>query len=210
VYDQDDLEGTSLDCKFAEAHKGDRQYGGIPMATIANALDEGSGAQLEALVRAEGFGDQPNPFDAQITSELKSGGSPTWEARFATHLQGLAIAVPYAGLDVTDQASRDAAVRSYQNVVEGDAPRGSVLDIRDVFSDDAKQKLSFVPRPGADGKAVLLQMCARCHDGRGNPQLKKELAISRIGDPGARRMPPWRAGTLTPEAIRAATLALQM
>ena len=108
----------------------------------------------------------------------------------------------------------------------GDAPRGSLLDIRDVFSDDAKQKLSFVPRPGADGKAVLLQMCARCHDGRGNPQLsknrfnvrkleemprgEKDLAVSRISDTGPRRMPPWRVGTLTPEAIRAATLALQM
>ena len=88
VYDQDDLEGTSLDCnschqpngygtkrmlrmqelaspwlhwfpqrfvqrtdsdrtllaQFAEAHKGERQFGGIPMETIANAVDEGSGA----------------------------------------------------------------------------------------------------------------------------------------------------------------------
>jgi MYXO-CTERM domain-containing protein len=267
VYDQDDLEGTSVDCnschqpngygtkrilrmqelaspwlhwfpqrfvqrtdsdrtllaQFAEAHKGDRQYGGIPMATIVNAIDEGSGAQLEALLRAEGFGDQPNPFDAQIALEQKSGNSPSWEARFATHLQGLAIAVPYPGIDVTDEATRNAAVRSYQDVVKGSAPRSSLLDIRDIFSDDAKQKLSFVPRPGADGKGVLLQMCARCHDGRGNPQLSKnrfnvrkleempratkDLAISRIG---AKQMPPPRAGALTPEAIRAATLELQM
>ena len=101
VYDQDDLEETSLDCnschqpdghgtkrilrmqelaspwlhwfpqrfvqrtdsdrvllaQFADTHAGDKHYGGIPIATIANALDEGSGAQLEALVRAEGFGD---------------------------------------------------------------------------------------------------------------------------------------------------------
>ena len=132
VYDQDDLEGTSLDCnschqpdgygtkrilrmqelaspwlhwfpqrfvqrtdsdrvllaQFADAHEGDKQYGGIPIATITNALDEGSGAQLEALVRAEGFGEQPNPFDAQIVAEMKSGTSPTWQARFEAHLQG--------------------------------------------------------------------------------------------------------------------------
>jgi MYXO-CTERM domain-containing protein len=267
VYDQDDLEGTSLDCnschqpngygtkrmlrmqelaspwlhwfpqrfvqrtdsdrtllaQFADAHKGDRQYGGIPMATIANAVDEGSGAQLEALVRAEGFGEQPNPFDAQIVSELKGGSSATWAARFQTHLQGLAIAVPYPGLDVTDEARRNAAVRSYQDVVQGAAQRSSLLDIRDVFSEDAKQKLSFVPQPGADGKAVLLQMCARCHDGRGNPQLsknrfnvrkldelsraEKDAAISRIT---TGLMPPWRVGGLTPDAIRAATAALQM
>ena len=66
-------------------------------------------------------------------------------------------------------------------------------------------------------------MCARCHDGRGNPQLSKnhfnvrkleempratkDRAISRIG---AGQMPPPRVGALTPDAIRAATLELQM
>jgi mono/diheme cytochrome c family protein len=269
VLDQDDLEGTSLDCnschqpngsgtkrilrmqelanpwlhwfpqrfvqrtdsdrvllaQFTDTHAGDRHYGGIPITTIANALDEGSGAQLEALVRAEGFGAQPNPFDAQIVTEMKSGSSPTWQARFETHLQGLAIAVPYPAVDVTDAAKRDTASRSYQDVVKGAAARTSLLDIREIFSDDAEQKLSFVPQPGADGKAVLLEMCARCHDGRANPQLnksrfnvlaldtlpraEKDLAIARLGDSGQARMPPWRAGSLRPDSIAAATLELQ-
>ena len=68
-------------------------------------------------------------------------------------------------------------------------------------------------------------MCARCHDGRANPQLgksrfnvlaldtlpraEKDLAIARIGDPGQPRMPPWRAGSLTPEGSAAAILELQ-
>ena len=68
-------------------------------------------------------------------------------------------------------------------------------------------------------------MCARCHDGRGNPQLnksrfnvrkldemtraEKDLAISRITESGVTRMPPWRVGSLTPDSIRAATLELQ-
>jgi DNA-binding beta-propeller fold protein YncE/cytochrome c1 len=269
VYDQDDLEGTSLDCnschqpdghgtkrilrmqelagpwlhwfpqrfvqrtdsdrvllaQFTDTHKGDQQYGGIPITTIANALDEGSGAQLEAVVRAEGFGAQPNPFDAQIVTEMKSGSSPTWQARFETHLQGLAIAVPYPAIDVTDEAKRNAATRSYQDVVGKASSRGSLLDIRNIFSDDAMAKLSFVPQPGADGKAVLLQMCARCHDGRGNPQLsknrfnvraldqlsraEKDLAITRVTDSTGARMPPWRAGSLPPDSIQAVTLELQ-
>ena len=107
----------ALGAQFAEAHGDDRQYGGVPIAVITNALDEGSGAQLEALVRAEGFGDQPNPFDAQIATEMKSGTSPTWQARFQTHLGGEAIAVPYPRIDVTDEAKRSAAIRSYQDVV---------------------------------------------------------------------------------------------
>jgi DNA-binding beta-propeller fold protein YncE/cytochrome c553 len=213
-----------LGALFAEAHQVDTQYGGIPLAVIMNALDEGSGAQLEALLRAEGFSEQPNPFDAQIATEMKSGTSPTWQARFDAHLRGEAIAVPYPLLDVTDPIKRAAAVRSYLDVAAGTAPRESLLDIRQVFSDDAAEKLSFAPKPGADGRAVLLQMCSRCHDGRGNPALlknqfdvvrlesmsraTKDRAIERINATDERRMPPWRAGDLTPEAMQAAIAEL--
>lgn len=269
VYDQDDLEGTSVDCnschqpngfgskrflrmqeltspwlhwfpqrfgqrtdsdrvllqQFSETHAGDEQYGGVPVATIANAVDEGSGAQLEALVRAEGSQEQPNPFDPQIVTEMKTGASPTWQARFDAHLQGKAIAVPYPAIDVTDIAKRQAAAQSYRDVVAGTAPRESLLDIRDVFSSDAMAKLSFTPQPAASGSTVLLQMCARCHDGRGNPSVgknrfnvlqlsalsrqEKDLAIARLNDAGEARMPPWRTGSLTTESIQAATAELQ-
>lgn len=211
--------------QFAETHQSDQQYGGIPIATIVNALDEGSGAQLEALVRAEGFDQQPNPFDGQIAAELKTGKSSTWETRFEAHLRGEAIAVPYPAIDVTDQVRRTAATSAYLAVVQGGAPRESLLDLREVFSEDATQKLGFVPQPGADGRTILLEMCARCHDGRGNPELpknrfdvlrlnemsrtEKDLAITRINATGVTQMPPWRVGRLTPESIQAATLELQ-
>jgi mono/diheme cytochrome c family protein len=211
--------------QFAAMHDVDATYGGIPVEVITGALDEGSGAQLEALVRAEGFGDQPNPFDPSIAQEIQSGSSPTWQARFDAHLRGEAIAVPYPLIDVTDEAKRTAAVRSYQDAVRGVAPRDTLLDVRQVFSDDAAQKLSFVPLPGADGKTVLLEMCARCHDGRGNPALGKnafdvlrldalprtikDVAIARINASDSTAMPPWRVGKLTPEALNAATLELQ-
>src|SRR6185503_16367702 len=87
--------------------------------------------------------------------------------------QGGAITVPYPRADVTDEAKRLAATQSYKDVVSGAAARDTLLDMRDVFSDDARQKLSFVPAPGADGRAVLLQMCSRCHDGRADPALNR-------------------------------------
>lgn len=268
VYDQDDLEGTSIDCnschqpngfgskrmlrmqelespwlhwfpqrfgqrtdsdrvlveQFAKVHAGDQQYGGIPIPVIVNAVDEGSGSQLESFVRAEGSGGQPNPFDSQIVNEMKTGNSPIWQARFATHLAGKAIPVPYPAIDVTDETKRKAAAQSYQDVVAGTAARGSLLDLREIFSSDATLKLSFAPQPGATGNAVLLQMCARCHDGRGNPNLpknrfnvlrlsemsrtEKDLAITRMGEPRLTRMPPWRVGSLTPESLQAATAEL--
>jgi hypothetical protein len=216
-----------LSAQFAEAHSVDQQYGGVPVSTIQNALDEGSGAQLEALIRAQGFGDQPNVFDPRIEAEAKDGlDSPTWLAQWQLAAQGHAITVPYPRADVTDAAKRSAAVSSYQAVVSGAAARDSLLDLREVFSQDAIEKLSFVPQAGVDGKAVLVQMCSRCHDGRADPNLgrskfnvlelsalsadEKQLAISRLQEPegSAKRMPPWRSGALTPAALEAAITEL--
>jgi hypothetical protein len=216
-----------LTAQFVDVHGVDKQYGGIPITTIQNALDEGSGAQLEALLRAQGFGEQPNAFDPRIEAEAKaSEQSPTWLMQWTLATQGKAITVPYPKVDVTDEAKRLAAGASYKNVVMGSAGRETLLDLRDVFSQDATEKLSFVPQPGADGRAVLVQMCARCHDGRADPNIgrsrfnvlelgamsadEKALAVSRIQEPAdsVKRMPPWRSGTLTPEAITAAVAEL--
>jgi hypothetical protein len=215
-----------LTAQFLQAHDVDGRYGGVPISTIANALDEGSGAQLEALVRAEGYGDQPNAFDPRIEAEAKNGDtSSAWLAQFQASLGGQAITVPYPRADVTDAAKRDAATESYRRVVTGAAPRETLLDPRDVFSQDALEKLSFVPQPGADGRTILVQMCSRCHDGRANPMVsrhsfdvkkldqmsreEKDLAIVRMQEPPATRMPPWRVARMTPEAILAAVTELR-
>jgi hypothetical protein len=216
-----------LTAQFADVHGVDTQYGGVPVATIQNALDEGSGAQLEALIRAEGYGEQPNVFDPRIEAEAKAGEmSPTWLAQWTVATQGGAIMVPYPRVDVTDEAKRTAASLSYKNVVTGAAGRDTLLDLRDVFSQDATEKLGFVPQAGADGKSVLVQMCARCHDGRADPAIgrsnfnvlaldtmsadEKATATGRIQEPegSAKKMPPWRSGQLTPEAVTAALAEL--
>lgn len=216
-----------LTAQFAEIHGQDKQYGGIPVATIQNAVDDGSGAQLEALIRAQGYADQPNVFDPRIEAEAKDGGeSATWLQQWTLATQGGAITVPYPRADVTDPNKRAAATQSYKDVVSGAAARSTLLDIRDVFSEDATQKLSFVPKAGADGRAVLVQMCSRCHDGRADPAIGRsrfnvmaldqmsaeELALARerLQEPAGSvlKMPPWRTGELTPEALAAALAAL--
>lgn len=216
-----------LTAQFVDVHGVDKQYGGVPVTTIQNALDEGSGAQLEALVRSAGFSEQPNAFDPRIEAEAKAGEpSPTWLAQWTLATEGKAITVPYPRVDVTDEAKRLAAGAAYKNVVMGAAGRDTMLDLRDVFSQDAIEKLSFVPQAGADGRAVLVQMCARCHDGRADPGIgrskfnvleldamsadAKAAAAQRIQEPegSAKKMPPWRSGSLTPEAITAALAEL--
>jgi mono/diheme cytochrome c family protein len=217
-----------LTAQFLAIHDVDGQYGSVPIEAIADALGDGGGAELEALIRAEGYADQPNVFDPRIESEAKDGQeSPTWLAQFQVSLRGDAIAVPYPRADVTDETKRLAAVQSYRGVVTGAGPRGSLLDIRDVFSEDAIEKLSFVPQPGADGRSVLLQMCSRCHDGRADPDLnrsrfnvqkldqmsrdEKDVAIDRLQQPETSwtKMPPWRSGHLPDEAIQAAIQELR-
>jgi mono/diheme cytochrome c family protein len=216
-----------LTAQFVGTHDVEAQYGGIDVKTISNAIDEGSGAQLEALVRSEGYGAQPNVFDPRIEAEAKSGAtSATWLAQFTTALRGDAIAVPYPRADVTDALKRPAAVQSYRDVVTGVAPRATLVDLRGVFSQDAMEKLSYVPQTGADGRSVLLQMCSRCHDGRADPlagrsrfnvqklaempRVEKDLAIARLREPAGARaaMPPWRAGRLTSAALDAAITEL--
>jgi hypothetical protein len=220
--DSDRVLGT----QFIQVHDVDKQYGGVPITTISNALDEGSGAQLEALVRAEGYGDQPNAFDSRIVSEAANGGTSTlWMSRFEVALRGDAIAVPYPRIDVTDEAKRVTASRSYADVASRIAPRASLIDTREVFSSDAMEKLSFVPQPGADGRAVVIQMCSRCHDGRASPEIgrsrfnvknldqmpraEKDLAIARLQQPRETRMPPWRVGRMTPDGLQAAITELE-
>ncbi|XXT24192.1 hypothetical protein WME94_21870 [Sorangium sp. So ce429] len=211
--------------QFLEAHALDAQYGGIPIATIQDAIDEGSGAQLEALLVAEGQAAQPNAFDPRIEAEVKAGSSsPTWEQQFAVSLAGDSIPVPYPFVDVTDPALRAARTMSYLDVVKGAAPRQSLLDLRDLFSADAKVKVGLVPPPGASGRAVLTQLCSRCHDGRGDPALSratfnvknldgmprevKDRAIVRLQEPATSplRMPPWRAADALPPAELAAAI----
>lgn len=214
--------------QFLDAHSRDEQYGGISIEAIRAGIDDGSGAQLEALLVAEGQRDQPNAFDPRIEAEAKEGApSPTWQAQFAVSLRGEAISVPYPLVDVTDANARVERARSYLDVVSGAAARESLLDIRNVFSDDAKQKIGLVPPAGADGRQVLLQVCSRCHDGRGDPSLsrsafdvkaldampraEKDTAIARLELPetSVLRMPPWRAASLPPAELAAAIAELR-
>jgi hypothetical protein len=212
---------------FLEAHALDSAYAGIRISAIANALDDGSAAQLEALLVAEGQQQQPNVFDSRIEAQAKAGSpSPLWEQLFAESVAGNAINVPYPLADVTDPTRRTEWVQSYLDVVNGRVPRESLLGVQQLISADAKRKLGMTPAPDADGRTVLIQTCSRCHDGRADPSISKsafdvraidemspevrERAIARMqlpdGDP--LRMPPPRTGALPPEAIAKAVAEL--
>ncbi|WP_437517874.1 hypothetical protein [Sorangium sp. So ce1099] len=147
------------------------------------------------MLVAEGQAAQPNAFDPRIEAETKAGpSSPTWEKQFAVSLAGDSISVPYPLMDVTDPVLRAERTRSYLDVVTGAAPRESLLDSRDLFSEDAKVKLGLVPPPGASGRAVLTQLCSRRHDGRGNPALSRARFNVPTGPQAPRALASLAAG----------------
>ncbi len=214
--------------RFLATHSVDEAYGGIPISTIETAVAEGSGAHLEELLRAEGQVEQPNSFDPLIERELAdSGRSGRWDALYANFLEADAISVPYPGLDPSDPELRESVVQSYVDVVTGSAPRESLMNMHDLFTDEAREMLGIVPPADADGRTVLNVACGRCHDGRGDPSLVrsmfnvkaldqasrevKDRAIERLQlDPGsASIMPPKRFDPLPPEAIARAIQELQ-
>lgn len=214
--------------QFLEAHSVDEHYAGIPIATIESAVAEGSGAHLEDLLRAEGQAEQPNAFDPLIEREIaESGESGRWDALYAAFLDGESISVPFPGLDPTDPVLRQQVVQSYVDVVTGSAPRDSLQNMHNLFSDEARELLGIVPPADADGQTVLNVACGRCHNGGADPALVrsafnvkaldemsrevKDWAIERLqaGSDSPAVMPPARFGPLPPEAIAKAVEVLR-
>ena len=148
----------------------------------------------------------------------------TWLRNQAARCASAQVAGMISGSSMSARSDSEQSHSTFGSGL-GAAPRSGLLDLREVFSSDAQEKLSFVPKPGADGKTVLLQMCARCHDGRSDPMLaksrfnvlklaemsrsEKDLAITRISSTDGKVMPPWRVGSLTSEGRQAAIAELQ-
>ncbi len=214
--------------QFLETHSVDQNYAGIPIETIATAIAEGSGAHLEELLRVEGQLEQPNVFDPLIERELReTGTSARWDLLYREFLDGNAISVPYPKLDPTDPELRAQAVQSYVGVATGAQDRSSLVELHDLFTEEAREMLGIVPPADADGPTVLNVACGRCHDGRGEPGLRrsqfnvkaladmsrglKDQAIERLQLPhdSPNVMPPARFGPLPPEAVARAIETLR-
>jgi hypothetical protein len=92
-------------------------------------------------------------------------------------------------------------------------------DIRDVFSEAARIGMSHRPKPGLDGRAILVQTCTQCHNARLDPtvsrarfdtakldeltEAERQKVIDRLILPKEDRgvMPPHLFRELSPEEI---------
>jgi hypothetical protein len=226
--------GQALLEDFTAAH-GDREdYGGIPGALIPLA----DGRAMEDFVTGQGFGDQPNEFDAkQIEQEVSraedgqpevnvpAGESRTWQEIYDAASQGDFIPVPYHDVKVTDPQKLAFATSAYKAFMDG-GPASALTDIRRVFLDAALPDMTMRPKPGATGEEILVQMCSQCHNGRLDPSLSrarfdatnlsgmsaavKQSAISRMKLPATdlRHMPPAMFRTIPDDQLALAVAEL--
>jgi hypothetical protein len=173
---------------------------------------------MAKFITAAGFGNQPNAFpSAEVETQvaqvapsqpvvnLPMGWSTTWAGIYQAAESGQAIAVPYHDVKVTDPDRLPAMTEAYAASRNG-APL--TVDIREVLLPAGLIDMGFVPRAGLDGRTLLAQQCAQCHNSRLDPTLsrdrflvdkldqmsrsEKDLAIARIqlGTDTRLTMPP--------------------
>jgi len=197
---------------FHAAH-GTEDYAGIPAAIV----DPSRPIALQTLLQNNGFGTQPNAFDSTtINGELTTGGaSTTWDYVYARAVAGTQIAVPYYGVPQTDPAITTGMIQAYQQVMAGSRPRDQLPDIRATLLDSALPYMSVRPKPGLDGRGILVHMCRTCHNSQLDqtqsralfnidtldqlPRMVKDTAIARLQlpDTDAKKMPPVRFHALS-------------
>jgi hypothetical protein len=223
---------------FQRAHGTAEDYAGIPAALLDTPRSDP--LVFEALIDNNTVSPQPNEFQTgRIESEVRqsapsqpqqnvpAGDSTTWNQIFNRAISGQAIPVPYHDVKVTDPGKLASLADAYRAVIEERAPRSSLPDIRDVFLAAAEPEMGLRPAPGLDGRGILIQTCAQCHNAKTDRALtrakfdmsqldtmsreEKDQAIMRLNSPheSTKLMPPLRFARLSPEEVAAASAELR-
>lgn len=218
-----------LDDYFAA--KGDETLAGMS----AERIEAADPNMITTLVIAQAP-DLPVSFDSQriegevMASAAAEGGeqpvdnsipgqSMTWLAAYERAKRGEQIALPYYNVKVSDAEKLERATAAYRAFSRGELQADELPDLRDIFPDDPVRlaELGAMTEPGLDGREVLMQACAQCHNPRLDPELsrarfradldgmsreEKDLAIARLQLPpdNPLAMPPARLRVLSEEA----------
>jgi hypothetical protein len=225
--------GRVLFDDYVSSHGLDEEFAGIPGALLPRT----DPVAVEDLCR---FTDsaQPNVFPspfverevqtanrAQPADNSTPGVSASWDLVYDAAVVGDAIPPPYHDVKTTDAAKLATMSAAYLAWQRGETR--ALPDIRDVVADDALAPMSVRPKPGLDGRGILVHMCGQCHNGRldqgwsraqfdaidleNNSRAEKQLAITRMLLPAADRdhMPPRLFRDLSQAEITAASKALE-
>ena len=205
--------GQTLLREYTAAHGSSETYAGIP----GNRINQTDPQLLENLVRAAGFGNQPNEFP---TGQIEFGNNrAAWDKLYNRFASGEAIPPPYHGVNVSDPGQLKEMSDAYAAFRNGENEADELPDIRNTFRPDDKWAMGFGVKPGSSAEQILTQACAQCHNGKLDQsvtrarfdvdlsKVKKQSldeAIKRLTLPedDPKRMPPKRFRDLTEEEIK--------
>jgi hypothetical protein len=207
---------NALFSDYKLAHAPDESYAAIPV----DFLVAGNPIDVENFFKNSG-GVEPSPFPSEIIeSEVtassplqpanndKPGTSATWDALYERAVNGEVIPPPYHDVKITDSEKLARAAAGYKAFMRGDIGAAEFPDLRDVVAESSFADLSWRPKPGLDGRGILIHMCSQCHNDRLDQTLsraafnpfhldtlsraEKDLAIDRLNRPAQDRfrMPP--------------------
>lgn len=212
--------GQQLLADFRTA-KGNETYAGIP----ANRAADSDPAQLENLVRAAGFGNQPNEFNS--TAIGGRGGTGTaavssapeaWAPLYEGFVQGRFIAPPFHRLRPSDPEKLASMTAAYQAYTAGTLAAEDLPDIRKIHAEGDLRDLGFQVKAGLSGEQILIQACHQCHHPALNANItrakfstdlsrldckERQVAIDRLrlAEHDVKIMPPQRFRKLDADEI---------
>ncbi len=213
--------GRALTADFRRAHPNE-EFAGIP----ANRIAASDPAQLEQLVRQNGFGNQPNEFPSAAIEGggvlgilggggNRNGGRPAvWDRLYDNFVRGQAIAPPFHQVRVTDPNKLNKMTQAYLDLASGRVKNENFPDTRDILLDSGMRDMGFMVKEGLSAEQILVQACSQCHNSKLNQAIsrakfdvnlakmdreEKDKAIERLrlGLTDVKKMPPERFRVLT-------------
>ncbi len=214
---RDSDQGKLLIGDYFTAHDKSETYGGIPGALVSWSEP----ARLEGLVEHEGFMHQPLELPTRDLARMVMKGEqpadlPSYVELFERARAGKSLPVPFPDYTFVEPRTLARAADGYKKL---DKTIAGELGLDRLHSDSARSRVGLAAEPGATGEAILLAMCARCHNDTLDQSLsrarfdtthladldakEKALIVERLRLPASSplKMPPMRFGALSTEEI---------
>ncbi|HET9238124.1 MAG TPA: hypothetical protein VFO10_12770 [Oligoflexus sp.] len=170
---RDDTKGQELIQIFKDFHGPDEGVGGIPPQLVASSDPE----KLVWLLKANGFGEQPNSFSAgAIEAEVaaKKGPGPIWNAGWEKFLKGETIAFPsFANSILNDSKLPD--IKGKWQAARSKGSWDEAPDLREALDDRLAPSYGARAPLNATGPELVALACQRCHNEKLDSNLGKSL-----------------------------------
>jgi hypothetical protein len=170
---RDDTQGQELIQIFQDFHGPNEGVGGIPAHLISSSDPE----KLTWLLKANGFGEQPNSFPSSaVEQNVKEGKGPgeKWIAGWKRYLQGETITFPSFANSILD-SSKVPEIKARWQAAQAAGTYDDRPDLRQALDDRLSASYGARAPLQATGKELVALACQRCHNEKLDSTLGKSL-----------------------------------